>query len=265
MLGSLFDLSGKCAFITGATKGIGRATAEAFVDHGARVALTSRNRAEAETAAAKINARAGRDAVIGFEADILDLPSNIAAYDVALARFGQIDILVCNAASMPLKFGPAVDFTPEETAEMMRGNIINNIALMNHAAVAMKQRRDGVILVTSSGAGLRPTYGTLPYSVSKAGLNHAVRCLAGELAPFNVRVNAVAPGLTRTFSVEKAIEHNPRAIETFKQSIPLRRLVEPEEIAAGMVFLATAAGRSMTGQTISIDGGEPGAEPPSGN
>lgn len=261
---SLFDLTGKRAFVTGATKGIGRAIAEAFVDHGAVLALTSRHGAEAEAAAGEINDRAGREAAIGIESDLFDLPKLLASYDEAVAHFGQIDVLVCNAAATSSIFGSAPDFSVEEYTQLMQANIVNNVTLMNHAAVAMKERRNGVILVTSSTSGVRPAYGVFPYGVSKAGLNHAVRCLAGELAPFNVRVNGVAPGLTRSWSLEQAMKEDPEIIERFKQGIPLRRIIQPEEIAAGMVFLASEGGKAMAGQMIVMDGGEPGPGVPPG-
>lgn len=258
----LFDLTGKTALVTGATKGIGRAIAEAFADHGATVALTSRNRAEAEAVAAAINARVGRDAAIGLESDLYDLGKSIAAHDAAVARFGRIDILVCNAAATPSIFGGAADFAVEEYASLMQANVVNNLAMMNHAAAAMKERRDGVILATSSAAGVRTGYGVFPYGVSKGALSHAVRLLASELAPYNVRVNAIAPGLTRSWSVEQAMAHAPEVMDAFTKSIPLGRITEAEEIAAGMVFLASTGGRAITGQTIAIDGGEPGSGAP---
>lgn len=255
---SLFDLTGRTAFVTGATKGIGRAIAEAFADHGATLILTSRHLNEAQTAASEINSRTGRKAATGMESDLLDLPGTLAAYDAGVELLGRVDILVCNAAATPSTFGGAADFTVEEYSRLMQGNVVNNIALMNHAATAMKQRRDGVILATSSAAGVRPAYGVFPYGVSKAALCHAVRSLGAELAPFNVRVNAIAPGLTRSWSMEQAMEHDPEMIETFKQGVPLRRIIEAEEIAAGMVFLATEGGKAIAGQTIAMDGGEPG-------
>lgn len=259
---SLFDLTGKRAFITGATKGIGRAIAEAFADHGAVLALTSRHGPEAETAAKEINARVGRDAAVGIESDLLDLDRLLASHDEAVAHLGEIDVLVCNAAATSSIFGAAPDFSIAEYTQLMQANIVHNVALMNHAAAAMKARRDGVILATSSASGVRPAYGVFPYGVAKAGLNHAIRCLAGELAPFNVRVNGVAPGLTRSWSLEQAMEEDPEVIERFKQGIPLRRIIQPAEIAAGMVFLASEGGKAMTGQIIVMEGGEPGSGTP---
>lgn len=255
---TLFDLTGKTAFVTGATKGIGRAIAEAFVDHGARVVLTGRSKADADRAAAEINDRVGRVAAFGGEADIHDLDLYLRAYDAAVAELGHIDILVCNAAALPSTFGGAADFPVEEYARLMQANVVNNTALMNHAAAAMKERRDGVILATSSAAAKRAIYGIMPYGVSKAALSHVVRTLGAELAPFNVRVNAIAPGLTRSFSVEQTMQHDPDAFDMFVKGVPLRRIIEAEEIAAGMVFLASSGGKAMTGQTIVMDGGEPG-------
>jgi len=261
----LFDLTGKNALVTGATKGIGRAIAEAFVDHGAMVAVTSRDHDEAAQAAEAISARVGRHAAIGVSCDLDDLQNALAAFDLALEQLGTLDVLVCNAAATPSRFGGAADFAIEEYERMLQTNIVHNMALMNRAAAHMKDRGEGVILATSSGGGLRPAYGIFPYGVAKAGLNHAVRALGAELAPFNVRVNAIAPGLTRSWSLEQELAKNPEAIARYSRSIPLGRIVEPEEIAAGMVFLASAGGRSVTGQIIAIDGGEPGLGSPPRN
>jgi NAD(P)-dependent dehydrogenase (short-subunit alcohol dehydrogenase family) len=252
-----FDLNGKFALITGATKGIGRSIAEAFAYHGASFALTSRHSDEAVAAAAEINEQVAREAAIGLQSDLHDLGSCFAAYDEAVAHFGQIDILVSNAAAVPSLFGPSTEFPLEEHIRLLQANVAHNVAFMNHAAQAMKARRDGVILVTSSASGSRPSNGVFPYGVSKGGLNHAVRCLAAELAPFNVRVNAVAPGFTRSWGVKQAIEQDPSVVDRFTQGVPLRRMIEPEEIAAGMVFLASAGGRAMTGQIVMMDGGDP--------
>lgn len=262
MSGSLFDLTGKKAFITGATKGIGRAIAEAYADHGATFVLTSRHGAEAEAAAAEINARVGREAAFGMEADLFKLDGLISAYDQTVAKFGQVDVLVCNAAGTASKFAPAYEFSVEEYTKLMVGNVVNNVALMNHAAKAMKERRDGVILVTSSASGHRPANGVFPYGVSKAGLNHAVRCLAIELAQFNVRVNGVAPGLTRSWGLEQKTKIDPSSVDRFKIGVPLQRIIEPSEIAAGMVFLASEGGKAMTGQMVVMDGGEPSSGGP---
>jgi NAD(P)-dependent dehydrogenase (short-subunit alcohol dehydrogenase family) len=254
---SLFDLTGRNALITGATKGIGRAIAEAFADHGACVALTSRHLEEARAAADEINQRVGREAAIGLRSDLYELETCLAAFDAAEAHFGRIDILVSNAAAVPVRFGPSTEFPIDEYQGLMLANIVNNVHFMNHAARPMKERRDGVILATSSASGSRPSNGVFPYGVSKGGLNHAIRCLAAELAQFNVRVNAIAPGFTRSDGVKEAIRHDPSVVERFTEGVPLRRIIEPEEIAAGMVMLASAGGRAMTGQIVLMDGGEP--------
>lgn len=258
MAHDLFDLTGKFALITGSTKGIGRAIAEAFVDHGATVAITGRVAADAEAVAAEINARALRDCAIGVAANMHDRASLLAAHDAAVERFGRIDVCVCNAAVLPESFGPALDHEADDFLEMVEGNMVNTAALMVHAARPMKARRDGVILVTTSSSGIYPSFGTLPYGASKAGLAFFVRGLAAELAPSNVRVNAVAPGLTRSYSMEQQEKLNPAAMDGFRQGVPLRRIIECREIAAAMVFLASEAGKGATGIEIPIMGGEPG-------
>jgi len=240
MTESLFDLTGKFALITGATKGIGRAIAEAFVDHGATIAVTSRK------------------AAIGVAADLHDRATLIAAYDAALEHLGRIDVLVCNAATVPSNYGAADETPLEEYSSLMESNIVNNAALMLHASKAMKARRDGVIVAVSSTGGINPTYGAMPYGVSKAGLNFFVKGLGGELAPYNVRVNAVAPGLTRSWSMEQSVKAHPEAMANFTKRVPLGRIIEPKEIAAGVILLATEGGKAMTGQIISMGAGDRG-------
>lgn len=258
MSAGLFDLSGKHAFITGGTKGIGRAIAQAFADHGATFALTGRVREVAEAAAAEINRRVGREAALGLAAELSDCAGLISAFDTAVSVMGRVDILVCNAAAHAKVFGGATASDPKEYARLLEWNVVNNVALMNYAAQLMKPRRDGVILATSSVSGVRPINSALAYGVSKAGLNHFVRSLGGELAPYNIRVNAIAPGLTLTEKLMERMSESPDVIDEMRQRIPLRRMIDPREIAAGMVFLAGAGGRAITGQIIVMDGGEPG-------
>lgn len=262
MVRNLFDLTGKTAFITGGTKGIGYAIANAFVDHGATIVFTSRTADAVKVVADEINQRAGRNAASGVVADLADVAQTLAAYDQAVESLGRVDVLVCNAAALPQTFGPADQTDAAEYARLVNVNIVNNAALMNHAAVDMKARRDGDILVTTSASGVRPSFGVLAYGVSKAGLNFLVRGLGAELAPYNIRVNGVSPGLTRTAAMEERTRQDPEWIESLTAGIPLGRVVEPEEIAAGMVFLASAGGKSMAGQILNIDGGEPGTGAP---
>jgi len=259
----LFDMSGKIAYITGGTKGIGKAIANAFADHGAKVALTGRSSRDAEAIAAEINERVGREAASGLAADLGDRDALIASYDAAVRQFGRVDVLVCNAAALPSTFGLAADTPAEEYSRLMKWNVVNNAALINHATAAMKARRDGVILVTNSGSGIDPAAGVLPYGTSKAALTFFVRALARELAPYNVRINAIAPGLTLSDALQERMRTNPDHVASMLRQVPLRRFIAPEEIAAGMVFLATEGGKAMTGKTIVMEAGEqgPGAGP----
>jgi NAD(P)-dependent dehydrogenase (short-subunit alcohol dehydrogenase family) len=250
--GGLFDLTGKTAVITGSSKGIGLAIAEQLAAHGAKVVISSRKAPPCEEAAVAINARAPGHAIavpasISSKADLEHL--------VAEARkaFGQIDILVCNAASNPY-YGAQLDIPDEAFRKVLENNILANHWLVQMVAPEMRARRDGVIILTSSVAGLRANPLLGAYAISKAADIMLARNLAKELGPDNIRVNCIAPGLVKT-DFARAIWDNPDGERRASADIPLRRLGEPDDVAGAAVFLASRAGAWTTGQTIVVDGG----------
>jgi NAD(P)-dependent dehydrogenase (short-subunit alcohol dehydrogenase family) len=250
--GGLFDLSGKVAVITGSSRGIGRAIAERMAEHGARVVISSRKPAPCAEVAAQINARlAGQAAAI---------PANISSkqdlqrlVDETRKAFGQIDVLVCNAASNP-HFGSMLDVPDEAFRKVLENNIIAQSWLIQLVAPEMRARRDGAIILISSIAGLRGTPGIGAYGVSKAADMALARNLALELSPFNIRVNCIAPGLVKT-DFARALWDTPEGERRLAEGAPLRRLGEPDDIAGAAIFLAARAGAWTTGQTIVVDGG----------
>ncbi len=250
-MSSMFDLSGKVAIVTGSTKGIGKAIATALADHGAKVVVSSRDSGRvAETA--KELADGGRD-VLGIPCNVGHKDQLQALVDETRKAWGQIDIIVGNAAINP-HYGPSMEIPDEIFAKVMATNIQSNLWLAQMVADEMRARKDGAIIYISSIGGLRGSSVIGTYGISKAADIQLARNLAIELGPDNIRVNCIAPGLVKT-DFARALWEDPEYADPRIASTPLRRLGEPEDIAGAAVYLASAAGRWTTGQTIVIDGG----------
>jgi NAD(P)-dependent dehydrogenase (short-subunit alcohol dehydrogenase family) len=251
MANSLFDLSGQVAVVTGASRGIGRAIALRMAQHGARVVVSSRKLDACQAVVEEIAAAGG---------EAFAQPCNIgrkeelrALVDATLARWGRIDTAVCNAAINP-HFGPSSGLPDEVFDKVMATNIKSNLWLSNMVMPGMAERGGGSVIVISSIAGFRGTPVLGAYGISKAADMQLVRNLAVEWGPRNVRANCIAPGLVRT-DFARALWENPQTLRKRTRDTPLQRIGEPDEIAGAAVFLASAAGSFMTGQTIVIDGG----------
>lgn len=252
-LPALFDLTGQTALITGSSKGIGKAIAHRMAEHGANVIISSRKADVCEAAAAEINAAVGREAAVSIPANIADKASLQALVDKTLERFGQIDHLVCNAASNPY-FGPQEGISDEAFSKILQNNIISNHWLITMVAPAMRARKDGSITIISSVGGLKASTVIGAYCISKAADMQLARNLAAEFGPDNVRVNCIAPGLIKT-DFAKALWDNPDILKASTSGAPLRRIGIPDEIAGMAVLLAGKAGGFATGQCFVIDGG----------
>jgi NAD(P)-dependent dehydrogenase (short-subunit alcohol dehydrogenase family) len=250
---SLFNLSDRVAIVTGSTKGIGRASAEALVAQGARVAISSRNQDACDAVAAEINARFGEGRAIAIAASLSDKAALERLVDGTRDAFGRIDVLVCNAASNP-HYGPMDGISDEQFRKILDNNILANHWLVQMVAPEMRARREGSIIIVSSIAGLRGTPVIGAYGISKAADMQLTRNLAVEFGPDNVRVNCIAPGLVKT-DFARALWEDPKRIEATNSTVPLRRIGEPDDIAGAVVFLASRAGAFMTGQAMVIDGG----------
>ncbi|QYF87361.1 SDR family NAD(P)-dependent oxidoreductase [Brevundimonas sp. PAMC22021] len=249
----LFDLSGKTAIVTGSSRGIGRAIAERLAEHGARVVISSRKAAPCEEVAQAINARHGDGRAIAVPANIASKEDLQRLVDETIAAFGQIDILVCNAASNPYA-GPMAGISDEQFEKILRNNVLANHWLVQMVAPAMVERRDGAILVISSIGGLRGNALIGAYNVSKAADMQLVRNLAVEFGPSNVRVNCIAPGLVQT-DFARYLWENPELLKQVTDPAPLKRIGQPDEIAGAAVFLCSKAAAYTTGQTLVVDGG----------
>lgn len=249
----LFDLTGKVAIVTGSSRGIGRAIAEAYADAGATVVISSRKQPACEEAAAAINAKHGAGRAIAIAASLSDKSALEALVVDTRARLDKIDVLVCNAASNPY-YGPMAGISDEQFRKIFDNNVLANHWLISMVAPEMVERRDGAIVIVSSIGGMIGSTVIGAYNVSKAADFQLVRNLAMELGPHNVRVNAIAPGVIRT-DFAKALWEDPKAEAALKRVTPLGRIGEPDEIAGAAVFLASRAGAYVTGQSIVIDGG----------
>lgn len=250
---ALFDLSGQTALITGSSRGIGKAIAHRMAEHGANVIVSSRKSDACEAAVAEINAAVGREAAVSIPANIADKASLEALVARTIERFGQIDALVCNAASNPY-FGPMAGITDDQFNKILQNNIMANHWLVNMVAPAMRARKAGSITIISSLGGLKGSTVIGAYCVSKAADMQLARNLACEFGPDNVRVNCIAPGLIKT-DFAKALWDDPEILKSATRTALLQRIGQPDEIAGMAVLLASAAGAFITGQSIPIDGG----------
>ena len=250
---SLFDLTGKVAVITGSSRGIGRAIAEAMADQGASVVISSRKADACAEAAEAINARHGAGRAIVVPANISSKAELQNLVDETRRQLGKIDILVCNAASNPY-YGPMGGISDDQFRKILENNVIANHWLIQMAAPEMIERRDGSIIIVSSIGGLKASGVIGAYNNSKAADFQLARNLAAEFGPSQVRVNCIAPGLIRT-DFARALWENPQTLQLVTTHTPMQRIGEPEEIAGAAVFLASRASTFMTGQAIVVDGG----------
>ena len=250
---SLFDLTGKVAIITGSSRGIGKAIAEALADQGAKVVISSRNQDACDPVAAAINAKHGEGRAIAVAASISSKEALHNLVDQTKSAFGQVDILVCNAASNPY-YGPMAGISDDQFRKILDNNVIANHWLINMVAPDMLAREDGSIIIISSVGGLTGSTTIGAYNISKAADFQLARNLAAEFGPKGVRINCIAPGLIRT-DFAKALWENPDTLKAVTRHTPMRRIGEPHEIAGAAVFLASPASTFMTGQAIVVDGG----------
>ena len=250
---SLFDLSGKVAVVTGSSRGIGRAIVERMAEQGAKVVVSSRNIEPCREVAAAVNTKFGAGRAIAVAANISSKEQLSRLVGETMRAFGQIDVLVCNAASNP-HYGPMHTITDEQFRKILDNNIVANHWLITLVAPQMIARKDGAIIIVSSVGGFKgsPVIGT--YCISKAADFQLARNLAIEFGPHNVRINCIAPGLVRT-DFARALWEDPDTLKRSTARTPLGRIGEPDEIAGAAILLASRAGSFLTGQTIVVDGG----------
>jgi dehydrogenase/reductase SDR family protein 4 len=248
---SLFDLQGKVAFVTGATRGIGKSIAEEMARAGARVVVSSRKAEACEAVRAEFEQQGWP--VIAQPCNVSRKEELQALVDRTVATWGPIDIAVANAAANPY-YGPLTQLPDETFDKIFANNVKSVLWLANLTLPGMAERGGGSFIVVGSIGGLLSSTVIGAYGISKAADHQMVRSLAAEWGPKNVRVNAIAPGLIKTDFARALWEDDKRRAER-EAVTPLRRLGEPREIGGIAVFLASEAASFITGQVIVADGG----------
>ncbi|MHB1208781.1 MAG: SDR family oxidoreductase [Acidimicrobiales bacterium] len=244
-----FRLDGKVAIITGAGRGIGAASALALAECGADVVIASRTQSDLDRVSDQVKSTGRR--AFAVAADLNDLSAVRSLAEVAREQFGRVDIVVNNVGgAIPLPF---FDTTPEYLEEAFHFNVSTAHALNLASVPMMLENGGGAIVNISSVMGRIAGRGYAAYGAAKAALAHYTELIAKDLAP-RIRVNAIAAGSTATSALE-IVTSTPELKSMMEGLTPLHRIADPEEIAAGVVFLASGAGAFITGTVLEIDGG----------
>lgn len=246
-----FDLTGKVAIITGSSKGIGESIARGLAEHGAKVVISSRKQDACDAVVEKFKAD-GLEA-IGVACHVGDAEQRENLVKTTIEQFGGIDILVNNAATNPT-FAPLVQADEKAFDQIMNVNVKACMVLANLCFPSMKKRGNGSIINISSVEGMKPSPFLGMYSVSKAALIMLSQSQAKEWGSFNIRSNALCPGLIQT-KFSSALWKNEKILKQFVNHIPSKRMAQPEEMAGLAVFLASDAASYCTGGVYTADGG----------
>lgn len=244
------SLENKVAIVTGGSRGIGRAIALGFAEAGADVVVASRTLDDLEKVVQEIEALGRR--ALAVQTDIAiksDVDSMVAK---TLEKFGTIDILVNNAAINIMR--PIIDLRDDGWDKVMNVGLKGYYLCSQAAAKVMIEKKSGNIISITSGAAVKAAPMLGAYGISKAGVAMLTQLLAVDLARYNIRVNAIGPGMVKT-GFSQPMWSNPDMLKAIESTIPLGRLAEPEEIMAVALFLASDASSYITGQTIYVDGG----------
>jgi 2-deoxy-D-gluconate 3-dehydrogenase len=248
-----FALDNQVVVVTGAGCGIGRVIATEAVESGAKIAVGSRTTTELANLAAEVTASGGK--CWHSALDVEDVASIQSFMDAVIAHYGHIDVLINNAGYN--KFAKVLDYDEKTYDKIINANLKNVFFCSQIAARQMiKQGAGGSIVNISSQAGVVGAPERGPYSGAKAGVNNLTRTMAAEWAEFGIRVNAVAPTVTRSPLAEQVLKDSPSLAEAVRTKNPLRGdLAEPEEISAPMIFMASPAASMITGHTLVVEGG----------
>lgn len=251
-MSDLFDLTGKVALLTGASKGMGLAMATALADHGAMVVISARKQDQLDEAAAGINAR-GKGKAIGLACNVGYKDQLQALVDQTHEKAGKIDVVIGNAGVNPY-YGKTSQIPDDAYDKTMNANVKSNLWLAQMVAPDMIEKGAGSMAFTSSIGAFKPSVMLGTYGMSKLALIGLCRNLAAEFGHKGLRFNAICPGLVKT-EFARELWDNPEVENRIKEEIPLRRLGEPEDFAGLAVFLASDASKYMTGQALTVCGG----------
>lgn len=244
-----FRVDGKIALVTGAGRGIGKASALALAEAGADVVVAARTLEQVEQTAAEAEAFGVRAVPVAF--DVFEIERLGELVTVATERLGGLDLLVNNAGGSFPK--PLLETSVKSFEKAFSFNVTTAFELTKQAVPAMLARGEGAVVNISSAAGRLPDRGFSAYGTAKGALTHLTRIMAADLNP-HVRVNAIAVGSVATSALEMVLtDDNLR--QTMEANTPLRRLGTPEDIAAGVLYLCSPAGSYLTGKILEIDGG----------
>lgn len=252
-MSQLFDLSGKVALMTGASKGIGKAMAEGLAGCGAKVMVSSRKIDQCELAAANINKAVGSELAAPFACNAGRKDELEALVEATRSKLGPIDIMIGNAGVNPY-YGPLADIPDEAYDKIMATNVKSNLWLAQMVAPDMAKKGSGSIMITASTGAFAPSLTLGAYGISKLAVIGLVRNLAAEYGPAGIRANAICPGLIKT-DFARALWESPEAVTNANENIPLRRLGEANDLKGLAVFLASDASSYITGQAHTVCGG----------
>ncbi len=248
---TLFDLDGKIALVSGASRGIGEAIARLLASQGAHVIVSSRKLAACQQVADDIVAGGGKASALACH--IGDTEQIEQAFAEVRARFGRLDILVNNAATNP-QFCHILDTDPGAFQKTVDVNIRGYFFMSVQAGRLMREQGDGSIINVASINGVSPGEFQGIYSVTKAAVINMTKAFAKECAPFGIRCNALLPGLTDT-RFASALVNDATILKTVLARIPLNRVAAPDEMAGAVLYLASAASSYTTGAILNVDGG----------
>jgi len=249
---SLFSLEGKVAIVTGAGRGIGKAIALGLADAGADVVVAARTAKDIEATADEIAARGRKALAVPTDVRLNEQVTNLM--EKTVAEFERIDILVNNAGGTFV--APTMELSEGGWDAVIRENVKSVFLCSKAAAKVMIEQKKGNIISIASIAGLRAYLDNIAYGTAKAGIINLTKTLSVDLAPYNIRVNAIAPGYIVTPGILQFQKDMPTERMQRRLTLtPLGRLGQPEDIVGGVIYLASDASSYVTGQTLVIDGG----------